>query len=135
MQPFERPQTINDPSDEIVTQSISQGNARILASTLRSVIKSFSNKCNVLSMATTTFSLRKVASNFGSRSIYLICSEINQINSTFQTKPFNGKQQWRAISFRKQNILTAVGSLLSIRTKVSTENVSLKTSSSDKTLI
>lgn len=67
--PSVKPHIMSKPSDEIVKQSISDGNAMTFVLWLRPLIKSFSNKCNILSMATTTCSLRKVARNLGSWSI------------------------------------------------------------------
>lgn len=67
--PSVNPHMMSKPSDEIVKQSISDGNAMTFVLWLRPLIKSFSNRCNILSMATTTCSLRYVARNLGSWSI------------------------------------------------------------------
>lgn len=135
--PSDKPHTINEPSREIVKQSMSSGNEMTFASMLCPVIKSFSNKCNALSIATTTCSLRNVATNFGSRLIYSIRFDwfktkknkvdCKQIKANHLLIDLNGVVL--------KQILTEAGSLFSIWTKVFTENVSLNISSSDSTVI
>lgn len=66
MLPLDKPHTINDPSGEIVKQSMLHGNAMIFVFWLWPLIKSFSNEYKTLSMETTTCSLRNVARNLGS---------------------------------------------------------------------
>lgn len=76
--PSERPHMINEPSEEMVRQSIFSGKASTFVFWLLPLIKSLSNKYNILSIATTTCSFRKVARTFGSliwKYTFKICSQ------------------------------------------------------------
>lgn len=64
--PSDKPQIISFSSGEMVKQSMWTPNPMTFVFWLLPPIKSFSNKCITLSMATTTFSLRNVACKFGS---------------------------------------------------------------------